>query len=90
MGPGLAPMARPGFGVRRPIFATDIDGAWLIVVIRPHEESPEPTARHVDTYKAPASALPEDPALVGKLATDLRELADELDARGWAEAFRNG
>lgn len=77
------------FGVSRPMYASDINGAWLVVVIRPSDDFPEPTARHIDTYKIDPKHLPEDPTLIPKLAADLRDLADELESRGWHQAFKD-
>ena len=67
--------------------AADEENAVLIVAI--HEEpSLRWPVRFVSTYKA--DQPPADPELCTQLAGDLRRLADELEQRGWAEAFRNG
>lgn len=72
---------------RRQMHISEVDDAWLVIVIRPNDDDPRPTARFINTYKAPASMLPEDPEILPKLADDLRTLADEIEQRGWAEAF---
>lgn len=72
------------------MYRSDLEGAWLVVVIRPDDTHPASTARHIDTYKVEAGKLPEDPAVVLAMVGDLRDLADDLEKHGWKMAFRNG